>query len=344
MADSNDKPMSYTSKMKLDIEPDSSSIEAARLILGHLLNIMKLNENGIISDLDIEFLHDFRVAIRRSRSFLSIVKNVIPETVSTELKDLYKGIGSVTGSLRDLDVLISDRENFQKALPAELSAGLNVLFKHIEKERSIEQKKVSKYLLSDQYSYQIKWLESLIADDNERGHMSEEPVKNLSSGLILKKYKAIKKAVIKTDSQSTDEDLHLLRIEFKKFRYLIEFFSSIYPADEISFLIKKLKNIQDELGRHNDLTVQHSLFINLLNTFIENGEVTAAAAIGGIISIIDAKKRESRLKIIETVSSASDISVETAIKKISGKSSGDKKNEISDTESSVNDDQSSKKR
>lgn len=327
-ADSNDKPMSYTSKIKIEFAPESSSIEASRLILSHLLNIMKLNENGIISDLDIEFLHDFRVAIRRSRSFLSIVKHVIPESASTELKDLYKGIANSTNNLRDLDVLISDHDSYQAALPAELGAGLNVLFKHIKSERSIEQKKVSKYLLSDQYQYQIKWIESLINEDNDRGHKSEETVENLSSTLILKKYKSLNKAVIKTDSKSTDEDLHMLRIEFKKFRYLIEFFSSIYPAKEVSLIIKKLKNIQDELGRHNDLSFQHSLFIDMLNIFIEKGDVTAAAAIGGIISIIDIKQRESRLKIIDTVSAASDESIASAIEKISERSAADNKNSV----------------
>ena len=56
------KPGEYSSKFRLKIDPATSSAEALRQILLHLVSTMKANEKGISEDIDIEFLHDFRVA------------------------------------------------------------------------------------------------------------------------------------------------------------------------------------------------------------------------------------------------------------------------------------------
>ena len=43
-----------------------------------LLDIMVANEPGMRADLDTEFLHDYRVSLRRTRSLLGQIKNVFP--------------------------------------------------------------------------------------------------------------------------------------------------------------------------------------------------------------------------------------------------------------------------
>lgn len=85
---------------------------------------------------------------------------------------------------------------------------------------------------------------------------------------------------------SPDKNLHQLRIECKKLRYLLEFFTSLFPQDEIAFLIGQLKKLQDNLGRFNDLSIQQEK----LNHFLEMIDVNEshslkiAAALGGLIS------------------------------------------------------------
>ena len=69
-------PGDYTSKLNIALEPDLNGAEAARRILGHLFRTIRRNETGIKKDLDTEFLHDFRVGIRRTRSALSQIKSV----------------------------------------------------------------------------------------------------------------------------------------------------------------------------------------------------------------------------------------------------------------------------
>jgi len=68
LAEVNKNPGSYSSKLKVKLDPDMRSDEATKLILRALLQVIKTNEVYIEKDLDTEFLQDYRVAIRRTRS------------------------------------------------------------------------------------------------------------------------------------------------------------------------------------------------------------------------------------------------------------------------------------
>ena len=97
-------PGSYSSKLKIELQPESSVAEAVHTIHKNLHAVMQQNENGIIKDIDTEFLHDFRVAARKSRSLLSQVKGVLKPEISSKLQGHLKTLGRMTNDLRDLDV------------------------------------------------------------------------------------------------------------------------------------------------------------------------------------------------------------------------------------------------
>jgi CHAD domain-containing protein len=52
------------------------------------------------------------------------------------------------------------------------------------------------------------------------------------------------------------ESLHDLRKQGKELRYLLEFFAVLYPADVVRPMVKRLKALQDVLGRFQDSEVQ----------------------------------------------------------------------------------------
>ena len=60
-------PGAYSSKIRLQLQPTLRADEATKVILRSLLHVIKCNEEGVKNDIDTEFLHDFRVAIRRTR-------------------------------------------------------------------------------------------------------------------------------------------------------------------------------------------------------------------------------------------------------------------------------------
>jgi CHAD domain-containing protein len=63
------------------------------------------------------------------------------------------------------------------------------------------------------------------------------------------------------------EQLHALRIEFKKLRYALEFFREVL-GKETKDVINELKTLQDHLGDLNDANVA----CQILSEFIENAE------------------------------------------------------------------------
>ena len=129
-------PGSYSSKLRLRLEPEMKSDEATRTILRDLLQTMKTNESFIEKDLDTEFLHDYRVAIRRTRSALSQIKNVFPKETTARFKKDFSYLGKLSNDLRDLDVYLLEEDTYRSKLPTALQEGLPPLFSYLRKKRT----------------------------------------------------------------------------------------------------------------------------------------------------------------------------------------------------------------
>ena len=68
------------------------------------------------------------------------------------------------------------------------------------------------------------------------------------------------------------EQLHRLRIDGKKLRYLLEFFASLYEPINVTRLVKELKRLQDILGGFNDMTVQQARLLEFAEELMASGE------------------------------------------------------------------------
>jgi CHAD domain-containing protein len=92
--------------------------------------------------------------------------------------------------------------------------------------------------------------------------------------------------------ETQDEEVHELRIEAKKFRYLLEFFATLYQTKKIKQLVNRLKVLQDNLGRFNDFSVQQES----LNTYLQGHQNNAemAKSIGALLMVLAQKQIEER--------------------------------------------------
>ncbi len=93
------------------------------------------NEAGVIADHDTEFLHDYRVALRKVRSVLSLFKGVYPEEQTADFKRKASELMSPTGRLRDLDVYLLAKDEYFAMVPSSLHEGLEQMFKMFRKDR-----------------------------------------------------------------------------------------------------------------------------------------------------------------------------------------------------------------
>ncbi|MCB0284108.1 MAG: CHAD domain-containing protein, partial [Calditrichaeota bacterium] len=76
----------------------------------------------------------------------------------------------------------------------------------------------------------------------------------------------------------------------KKLRYLIEFFSSLYPQEAVNDAIKQLKALQDNLGDFNDLSVQIDQLYAYLNNLKSSDNSMLIREISALIAVLNYKK------------------------------------------------------
>jgi CHAD domain-containing protein len=228
-------PADYSSKINIRLTNRMSALDATKQIYIYLLDIIRRNENGLIKDIDTEFLHDFRVSIRRTRSALG---------------------------LRDIDVYLLGEQQYKLMLPVELRPYLNSFFEDLKEQRKIEHQSLVKTIKSVKYKRILSDWESYLKSEDIRNRQKVAPVRELAKNIIMKRNKKVLKFGQRVLITGSDELLHQLRIECKKLRYLLEFFNSLFSQEKIQYLVRKLKLLQDNLGDYNDLVIQQKRLID----------------------------------------------------------------------------------
>lgn len=299
------KPGGYSTRLNILLAPEMRADEAAKMILRFLLNIMRENENGIRKDIDTEFLHDFRVAIRRTRSALGQIKNVFPPEITRRFRKDFSRLGKMTNWLRDLDVYLLSETRYQAMLPEKLRHNIHPLFEYLQRERKKELRKINRVLNSGEYSQILNDWERFLnasADEFSSTAGGSRPIVDVARKRIYRRYRKIVKSGRKISDNSPDEMLHSLRIECKRLRYLLEFFANLFPGDGINRLIKQLKKLQDNLGLFQDFSVQEETLMGFVEKFnLENPENRQTIlAIGALVGSLDSEKRAVRRAFANT--------------------------------------------
>jgi CHAD domain-containing protein len=288
-------PADYYPRMQVLLKPKMRSDEAIKIILRNLNDILRKNEQGIIDDIDTEFLHDFRVACRRTRAVLSQIKNVFEPGYTEKFNKHFTSLGKRTNKLRDLDVYLLNKEKYVNRLPRNMKKNIEPFFSQLLLIRNIEHKNLCRYLKSTTYKNQAQNWNNFLSDksnDPKKAVNAGKPVINLAMTNIAKQYNKVMDLGKKISPESKDIFYHKLRIQCKKLRYLLEFFSSLFPKEKINVLISHLKILQDNLGLFNDLSVQQEALRNYSQKNNFNNDVVLA--LGYLIGKLNAEQIDVR--------------------------------------------------
>ena len=290
------KPGDYSAKINIQLDPQMRSDQATKVILRFLLQIMRINAAQIEDDLDTEFLHDFRVAIRRTRSALGQIKYVFPAKTTARFKKDFAYMGKLSNELRDMDVYLLKEDTYKAMLPPILRDDIDPLFAHLRKKRSKALQKVIRGLKAKKYTKIMKDWEAFLNKpqrDSAGASNAKLPVIDLARNRIHKKYRNVVQVGSQIIENSEDEMLHVLRIHCKKLRYLMEFFSSLFPRKKMNTLIEQLKKLQDNLGDFNDLRVQRDYLLDIIEELpmAQRQSNKMIAAIGSLVGALDKEKQ-----------------------------------------------------
>lgn len=301
------RPVPYSLKPRLTFAPETHSRTVLLEVFSSLLSIARWNEEGIVKDIDTEFLHDFRVALRKLRSVMGQIKGVFPESLTTLWKNQIGDICRITNALRDYDVYILSRQRLENMLPEELRAGLEAFFTELKTERHKEAQRVADFLQSESYKTTITSLQDAWGSAHliESMPNSARPIREMAAERIRKRFQRIRKTSRSITPETPDSVIHSIRIDCKKMRYLLECFGHLLPAEAVDPLGKQLARLQNRLGRYNDTSLQQDYLLQHAGRHLETGDTRLALSLGGLIGSLHHEHSAMREDVYDALNSFS---------------------------------------
>jgi len=241
-------------------------------------------EHGVVAGFDDEFLHQYRITLRRSRAIVESVREVTgAKHLSTPLKKL-KQRAAETSHLRDMHV-------FRQQLSAlcagntELETGLGTYF---ELAIAREQRQLVERLTGKVHQKRSNEWRKLIQSRSFRKLARSLSHKDIRTSVDKRMSQCQRQANALT-ADAPDEQVHQLRKRLKRTRYLMELEPGRWKA-----ALKRVKQQQALFGQFQDACVQ----IQLLQQFRGDAPEALPAAVAGLETRLTERKTDIRQQIL----------------------------------------------
>jgi CHAD domain-containing protein len=221
---------------------------ARRAALALLADVRE--ERDRLDDLrDKEALHDFRVALRRLRSWMRAFRPALADTVDEKAERRLKRIAEATGSSRDLEVHVQWVASARRSLSDSARVGATWLLQRLRRNkreadadfRSVIDRKFDRAAADVEAA--LSHYEASVEHDGDRFAI-------VAAEMIESQMVALSNAVARVTGQGDRTEAHATRIAAKRLRYLLEGVEQASPAAPA--LIEELKTLQDTLGELHD--------------------------------------------------------------------------------------------
>jgi inorganic triphosphatase YgiF len=270
-------------KLRLDpsISLDEAFSEILRSCLRHLLQSLPAAEDGR----DPEGMHQLRVALRRLRSALDLMRSVVSLNKLDLLRSEAKWLAGHLSGARDWDVFRHETLlTVADGCPS--VAGFDTLGELAEERRATCYDKARLALADRRCSYFVIGLGGWIEARGWRSNVAPEglaqlaePAINFARNILSTQHAKLLKRGRRFKSLST-EDRHRVRLAAKKLRYVADFLLPLCGQRKSARRFsRKLADLQQELGVYNDMATTTSLLADVDATSTGGG--MAAAAIAG---------------------------------------------------------------
>jgi CHAD domain-containing protein len=230
------------------VRRSASAVEHLQARLERLYEQVLAHDPGTRLGDDPEDLHDLRVATRRLRALLRAARPMLVRGWSEPLRAELAWLGGAVGPARDLDVLVEHLRQEMEDLEPEERRALERALDALRAERQQARAALMEALTSERY------LELL--DAVERAARAPHVV-SLDVSLhdvASREFRKLRRAAKQLSPESSDEELHGVRIKAKRARYAAELAEDSVGKPATRF-IKRAKSFQDLAGDHQDAVV-----------------------------------------------------------------------------------------
>lgn len=230
--------------------PKQTSAEAFHLLASQGMQMWQANLLGSLTSPEQEFVHQFRVSLRRLNSLLKVFKPVLPDRYQAKWSKRVKGLSQITGDIRDLDVMRSGilAPMLHSDIPETVS-NAEAMLAALDgaKQEAAEQLQQLRY--GGPVLLFARDLQDLDIDDFPKNlsRFAEKQLVGLHRNAV--------KRLARTLKAPTPESAHRYRIALKHLRYSCEFFAPLFDDAEMVEYTKAIAGLQDAFGFINDFHV-----------------------------------------------------------------------------------------
>ncbi len=257
MRANNRKRFDYNQLGQSTFDVGDSPITSLKTMGMNLYQRVMLNSDGVVGDYDLEYCHDIRVDLRKTRVILEHLGHLNPtakgktkDTCSLrQLEKRLKRFQTICGAQRDLDVFLIN-------LSAVESKSLEMAV-HFKNQRGKAHSTLCQFIEGSEFSKLLDaWNNSLrCIGQRKSGGVGTQKMINFAYNRVESTYKDFTEQAKLTDTVASHEEMHNLRKKGKHLRYTLELFEPVFPHKLFKVAIKELKETQDLLGAFQDAEV-----------------------------------------------------------------------------------------
>lgn len=237
------------------VQPSWTAVQALRAIVIAGGDVLWANVHGALRHDDPGFVHQARVAIRRMRSAIRLLRKDVdlPASLAGELR----WIGRVLGRVRDADVLLFETlpHRLQREPAPADAARIERVMAAVRRRRAAARERMRSQLASARCAAAglalMQWAcarqgTGPVAATNAR------PMRELAPTRLDAVHRKLATAARRFRSLSTERQ-HRVRILAKRLRYSIDVFFAALPGAPAARFSEAVEKVQDALGAVNDV-------------------------------------------------------------------------------------------
>ena len=280
------------------VDPESPARALLAAELTDFLQEVRDNLPGTIADVDTEFLHDVRVAVRRTRSLVKLGRAALPAHIRQVWEPQFKWLGDLTTPVRDLDVYQLGLPEMAGWLVAASAADLEPFQAYLAGRRAAERRALVRGLrgarlrrLLDGWAGEL----SALADSARAADGAAWSAGALARASVARAHRRVVHGGTAISDSSPPQDLHVLRKRCKELRYALEMVVPVLDDAQVGKAIKDLKSLQDVLGRFQDSQVQRTALRGFAQEMVADGApADALLAMGELMGHLSAEQQRAR--------------------------------------------------
>lgn len=224
--------------------------ELGRVLLRRHFRRMLQAERDVRADREIEAVHALRVATRRLRATLKLLAPVAPPAATRRFSRAVQRVARVAGAVRDRDVLLVHLDAATLPDEAQHAALAEVRASVAAARADAHARLIARLDSSDHELFKHAFANFMVS---EAGWDNSVRVRDVAGSILWRHYEALR-AYDRGGLPEDIAEIHAMRIEGKRLRYVLELFTDTFGA-RVNQVVEPLVAFQDHVGALNDVAV-----------------------------------------------------------------------------------------